>query len=688
VAIPGAQFEYAMDRIRAKVEGTEPAIQSLEKRILELGASTTLSAREVAAAAEEMAAMGFTATEIADALPGVIAAAEATGEDLGIVMETVAEALNNFGYEASEASRVADVLAEAANASAANIETMHYVMKYAAPSAKQLGMEIEDLAAAAMILADRGLEASQIGRYLRMGLSRLAAPTKQAKALMRDLGIEVFNAEGKLKPFPEVIRELKTAFDDLTPAQAQAAAKTIFGTEAMTAFLMLIDEGPDKLERYIKQLENAAGAADRMAKVLKDNLLMDLEQLGGELETLAINIFGENVGWMRAGVQAATNFFEGINKAFSGKQKPAGVPLGKADVLIGEGTQGRYLQGYRESWMTTIIRGIFGEGSVATQIAAAIERDDWYSVGLALGNGLRKAVESVDYGALAQSIVENLGRELASVGDNLEPFLEGFFQGIGFSEDWAKGIADVITDALNPIRLISEEIERINKASLPEIVASLETFRFLLTGQINPSLVEAVLSFDNMLSKLAGIAAAISFAGSMIKDLISGNITGAIEKAEALEAVLKKKVPPEKLAPLLKNMEYLIDQGWEWHSILEAPTTKTVTVAYRTPGGKAIKNPYLGGYVHSGGIVPRTAHSGMVVPGAGTVPTRLWGGEMVITRGQQAKLMHMLRYGFAGNGPSGQGGGGTTYNITVNARTADIDEREMMRVLRRMEMLA
>ncbi|TMZ33772.1 phage tail tape measure protein, partial [Klebsiella pneumoniae] len=169
---------------------------------------------------EEMAAMGFSAREIMQALPGVIAAAEATGEDLGIVMETVAEALNNFGYEASEASRVADVLAEAANASAANIETMHYVMKYAAPTAKQLGMEIEDLAAAAMILADRGLEASQIGRYLRMGLSRLASPTKQAKALMRELGIEVFDAHGKLKPFPEVIRELKTAFDKLTPAQA------------------------------------------------------------------------------------------------------------------------------------------------------------------------------------------------------------------------------------------------------------------------------------------------------------------------------------------------------------------------------------------------------------------------------------------------------------------------------------
>ena len=733
-AIPGAQFEYAMDRIRAKAGDAEPAILALQKRILDLGAASTLSAREVAAAAEEMAAMGFSAREIMQALPGVIAAAEATGEDLGIVMTTVAEALNNFELEASEASRVADVLAEAANASAANIETMHYVMKYAAPTAKQLGMEIEDLAAAAMILADRGLEASQIGRYLRMGLSRLASPTKQAKALMRELGIEVFDAHGKLKPFPEVIRELKTAFDKLTPAQAQAAAKTIFGTEAMTAFLMLIDEGPEKLAKYIKQLENATGAADKMAKTLRDNLLMDLEELGGELETLAIYIFGENVGWMRAGVRAATNFFEGITKAFEAKQKPSGVPLGKANVLIGEGVEDRYLQGYRESWLTTIVRGIFGDGSVATQIAAALERDDWYSVGSAIGNGLREAVTSIDYAGLARTVAYKFGEHLSNTKVNAKSFFEGFFEGLGVPDNWAEGLSEIFSmPTLGPIGPLYTFITKMREGfetAKEKAREFIQTFQGISEGArvtggyIQESIVQRVMrireGFEEVRNRIYGLLEPLTgvfnrandfvariqdligilrYVGSMIQDVVSGNLVRAGKRAAVLNGLLKEKIPPGKLSSALKEAERLLNQGYSVNEVLGKTLTKYVNVVYRSyysPQGGVFDprsgHRRVGGYIrHGGGLVPRVAHSGMVVPGAGTIPMRLWGGEMVITRGQQAQLLNLLRYGFVGNGPSGQAsgqGGGTTYNITVNARTADIDEQEMTRILRRMEMLA
>jgi len=425
---------------------------------------------------------------------------------------------------------------------------------------------------------------------------------------------------------------------------------------------------------------------------------MDLEQLGGELETLAINIFGENVGWMRAGVQAATNFFEGINKAFGGKKYYKETPIG----LMSEEERRKMVDVGDDSWLTTIIKGIFGGESLAARVADQIEHDDWYSVGYAIGEGFRKAVESVDFEAIAMDIAKKLGEELANVNVNMEAFLEGFFEGVGLPETWAEGLADAIADIINPLGWISEQLKKINEEDLRGMVDSLKLLQSLMDGSFIPSLImagieagvindkfrqsnEAANSFWN---KLKAIVAVIGYVGSMINDFVTGNIKGAIEKAEALEAVLKKKVPPDKLASLLENIEYLIDRGWEWHSILEEPATKTVTVAYRTPGGKAIENPYLGGYVHSGGIVPRTAHSGMVVPGVGTVPTRLWGGEMVITRGQQAKLMHMLRYGFTGGGPGGQATSGSTYNITVNARTADIDERDLMNIIRRYEMLA
>ncbi|MGZ9927701.1 phage tail tape measure protein, partial [Escherichia coli] len=90
---------------------TTEDLEAMRQAALDLGASTSKSATEVAAGMELMAAKGFEANEVIAAMPGVIAAAEASGEDMALVADTVASALNAFGLEAKDASRVADVLA-------------------------------------------------------------------------------------------------------------------------------------------------------------------------------------------------------------------------------------------------------------------------------------------------------------------------------------------------------------------------------------------------------------------------------------------------------------------------------------------------------------------------------------------------------------------------------------------------
>lgn len=100
----------------------------------------------------EMAAKGFTANQTIAAMPGIISAAEASGEDLALAADTVSSALNIWGLEAAESSRVADVLAMSANESAAGIDDLGYVLKYAGGPAAALGISLEEVAAAAGIM--------------------------------------------------------------------------------------------------------------------------------------------------------------------------------------------------------------------------------------------------------------------------------------------------------------------------------------------------------------------------------------------------------------------------------------------------------------------------------------------------------------------------------------------------------
>lgn len=146
------EFDSAMRKAGAIAGATSKEFDDMKATAIDLGAKTSKSALEVADAMTEMAAKGFNATQVIAAMPGVIAASEASGESLALTADTVSTALNVWGLEAGEAGRVADVLAMSANVSAAGIDDLGYVLKYAGAPAAALGISLEELAAAAGIL--------------------------------------------------------------------------------------------------------------------------------------------------------------------------------------------------------------------------------------------------------------------------------------------------------------------------------------------------------------------------------------------------------------------------------------------------------------------------------------------------------------------------------------------------------
>lgn len=148
-----ADFDTEMRKAGAIAGASAKELDAMRDAALDLGAKTSESASSVAQAMTEMAAKGFTANQTIAAMPGVIAAAEASGEDLALAADTVASALNIWGLEASESSRVADILAMSANVSAAGIDDLGYVLKYAGGPAASLGISLEEVAAAAGLMA-------------------------------------------------------------------------------------------------------------------------------------------------------------------------------------------------------------------------------------------------------------------------------------------------------------------------------------------------------------------------------------------------------------------------------------------------------------------------------------------------------------------------------------------------------
>ncbi|MCK1997961.1 phage tail tape measure protein [Psychrobacillus psychrodurans] len=268
----------------------------------------------------EMAAKGFTANQTIAAMPGVIAAAEASGEDLALAADTVASALNIFGLEASESSRVADVLAMTANMSAAGITDMQYALKYAGAPAAALGISMEELSASIGILTNSGLDGSSAGTSLRASLLALNNPAKAQAKIMEELGFSILDSEGKAKSLSDMIGDLSTALEGETDAQRVATLSKLVGTEAVSGFLALMKAGPAEIDKMTLSLQNSGGAAAETAAQMKDGIGGAMENLSGAFGTASILIGNQLIPYVQSAAEFIAELINRFNSLSEGTQ--------------------------------------------------------------------------------------------------------------------------------------------------------------------------------------------------------------------------------------------------------------------------------------------------------------------------------------------------------------------------------
>lgn len=296
-------FETGMSGVRALTGATNDDFLLLKETAKQLGAETSFSASEAAEGMQNLASAGFNTSEIVAAMPGMLDLAASSGEDLAVASDIAATTLRGFGLEASEAAHVADVLAEAAARTNANVADTGEAMKYIAPIANAMGLSLEETAAAIGLLSDAGIKGSQAGTTLRGALSRLAKPTEDMLEVMDSLGLSFYDSNGQMKSISSIVGMLKNNMASLTEEQKQNALVTLFGQEALSGMMVLMEAGPEKLDELTRSLENCEGAASEMAKVRLDNLAGDMEELSGAVETAKLNIMEKLDPYLRQGVQ-------------------------------------------------------------------------------------------------------------------------------------------------------------------------------------------------------------------------------------------------------------------------------------------------------------------------------------------------------------------------------------------------
>lgn len=307
-----ADFEEEMSAVKAISGATGAEFDMLKEKAIQMGADTKYSALESAQAFRYMGMAGWKAQEMTDGIAGIMNLAAASGEDLALTADIVTDSLTAFKMQAKESAMFSDVLAAAATNSNTSVALMGQTFKYAAPVAGALGFNVQDTALAIGLMANSGIKGSEAGTSLRSMMTRLVKPTKESGEAMEMLGLSILDSHGNMKPFRQLIGDIRQGMSRLTPDSQAAVAGMLAGQEGMSGLLALVNAAESDFDKLAKAIDNSNGAAEKMAKIRMDNLKGDLETLSGDWDSFTTKIMGGQIGGFREIVQGIDNWFVGF----------------------------------------------------------------------------------------------------------------------------------------------------------------------------------------------------------------------------------------------------------------------------------------------------------------------------------------------------------------------------------------
>lgn len=289
----GTTYESALNTFQAVTKATSDEMRQASQVAKDLGADVTLpatSAKDAALAMAELGKAGFTAAQAMSAAKGVLQLAAAGQLEEAKAAEIAANAINSFSLKAEDAVRVADLLAAASNASSAEVTDVAESFSQASASFAAAKVPIEDLTTAIAIMANAGIKGSDAGTSLKTFLSSLQAPSDSGADALKNLGIKVFDLQGRMKSLPDIIGQFDKSLAGLTDEKKVQAIQAIFGADASRAAQILFRDGEAGFQK-IKEAVTLTGSAADLAAAKTKGVGGAFESLKSQAETIGITIY-------------------------------------------------------------------------------------------------------------------------------------------------------------------------------------------------------------------------------------------------------------------------------------------------------------------------------------------------------------------------------------------------------------
>lgn len=299
-------FDDQMRRVNTITRLNSEELGKMSEQILQMSKQAPFSARELSNAMFDIASAGIEAENQLAFLAQSAKFATAGTTDLNTSVEGLTAVIKGWGMETTEAIKVSDLFFKANELGQTTVAEMASSIQSVTAQAKTYGLSLEELFGVYATFTGVTGDANAVTTQLSGALNSLAAPTAEASARFKEMGIEVGAAAIKKKGLAVVAKEVFDAVGG-DVEQLRKLIPEITGARLVTA---LATEQFDDFNKKVLLLNSSVGSTQIAFEEMEQSVAVKLKKAESSFEMAKIK-FGQTT----AGFQLlATEFVLEMSK--------------------------------------------------------------------------------------------------------------------------------------------------------------------------------------------------------------------------------------------------------------------------------------------------------------------------------------------------------------------------------------
>ncbi|MGE3907970.1 MAG: phage tail tape measure protein [Chloroflexota bacterium] len=218
-------------------------------------------------------------------------------------------AMNAYGAAVGSAADVSDSFFVAAKQGATSVAELATNVGSVAPLASQAGVAFDELIASVTALTNGGVETSQAFTQVQSILTAVVKPTKEARDLAEELGIQFDVAAIKSQGLSGFLQDVS----EKTGGSAEKMAVLFGRVEGLNGALALTGGQAESFARTLDAMAQKAGASEKAFQALSNTDAFKIQQFNAALKDAQLSL-GNAVTALTPVLQGITALLNGFNE--------------------------------------------------------------------------------------------------------------------------------------------------------------------------------------------------------------------------------------------------------------------------------------------------------------------------------------------------------------------------------------